>query len=328
MSGKLNERLRRTVVSRVNIMARYKTAKQRLRVDYYLADNLLPKRVNNRNTIDRATILKVFDQNHLNSVIIQSTIFALILFLGSYSDNPYFQIPAGASVILLLTIVTMFIGALNFWLRGWAFTALLVLILLVNSLIKWEFFELNYQAYGLKYDTRKAAYTLRKIKELSDDENFIDDVRTTTLALDNWRAKFPKDKKPKIVFVCSSGGGHRACIWTMRTLQHVDSTLGGQLMEHTMLMTGASGGMIGAAYFRELYLQKLLGENIDIYAPAYLNNIARDHLNSIAFSWFISDIFFQTKRFTYRGDNYNKDRCYAYEEQLNKNTLGIIDKPL
>ena len=328
MSGKLNERLRRTVVSRVNIMARYKTAKQRLRVDYYLADNLLPKRVNNRNTIDRATILKVFDQNHLNSVIIQSTIFALILFLGSYSDNPYFQIPAGASVILLLTIVTMFIGALNFWLRGWAFTALLVLILLVNSLIKWEFFELNYQAYGLKYDTRKAAYTLRKIKELSDDENFIDDVRTTTLALDNWRAKFPKDKKPKIVFVCSSGGGHRACIWTMRTLQHVDSTLGGQLMEHTMLMTGASGGMIGAAYFRELYLQKLLGENIDIYAPAYLNNIARDHLNSIAFSWFISDIFFQTKRFTYRGDNYNKDRGYAFEEQLNKNTLGIIDKPL
>ena len=308
-------------------MARYKTAKQRLRVDYYLADNLLPKRVNNRNTIDRATILKVFDQNHLNSVIIQSTIFALILFLGSYSDNPYFQIPAGASVILLLTIVTMFIGALNFWLRGWAFTALLVLILLVNSLIKWEFFELNYQAYGLKYDTRKAAYTLRKIKELSDDENFIDDVRTTTLALDNWRAKFPKDKKPKIVFVCSSGGGHRACIWTMRTLQHVDSTLGGQLMEHTMLMTGASGGMIGAAYFRELYLQKLLGENIDIYAPAYLNNIARDHLNSIAFSWFISDIFFQTKRFTYRGDNYNKDRGYAFEEQLNKNTGGILDKP-
>ncbi len=250
------------------------------------------------------------------------------MLLGTYRDNPYFQIPAGASVLLLLTIVVMFTGAISFWLRGWAVFALIIGVFLVNTLAKQQLFQLTFQAYGLNYSVPRAQYSLRSVRELTKDSIFLDDVKTTTIALNNWRAKFPKDKKPKMVFICTSGGGHRACVWTMRTLQHVDSTLAGRLMEHTQLITGASGGMVGAAYYRELLLRKQQGENINIYAPQYLDNIARDHLNSIAFNWIVNDIFFRYQEFRYKGLNHRKDRGYAFEQQLNKNTGGILDKPL
>ena len=329
VSARLNRSLRRTVVSKVNIIARYEnTRKNKIRVDYYLNDFFVPRHVESVPPIDRGTILKVFVQNHLNSIIIQSTIFFLILLLGTYRDNPYFQIPAGASVLLLLTIVVMFTGAISFWLRGWAVFALIIGVFLVNTLAKQQLFQLTFQAYGLNYNVPRAQYSLRSVRELTKDSIFLDDVKTTTIALNNWRAKFPKDKKPKMVFICTSGGGHRACVWTMRTLQHVDSTLAGRLMEHTQLITGASGGMVGAAYYRELLLRKQQGENINIYAPQYLDNIARDHLNSIAFNWIVNDIFFRYQEFRYKGLSHRKDRGYAFEQQLNKNTGGILDKPL
>ena len=64
-----------------------------------------------------------------------------------------------------------------------------------------------------------------------------------------------------MVFVCASGGGHRASMFTMAMLQYADSTCGGKLMKQTVLMTGASGGMLGVAYFRELYYQNYLQQN-------------------------------------------------------------------
>lgn len=35
-----------------------------------------------------------------------------------------------------------------------------------------------------------------------------------------------------------------------------DKALSGALFDHCMVITGASGGMLGAAYYRELYLRK------------------------------------------------------------------------
>ena len=43
----------------------------------------------------------------------------------------------------------------------------------------------------------------------------------------------------------------------MNALQRIDSLMNGRLMQQTVLINGASGGMLGAAYYRELYLQKL-----------------------------------------------------------------------
>ena len=71
--------------------------------------------------------------------------------------------------------------------------------------------------------------------------------------LENWK-KNQDSAKPLLVVLNTSGGGHRSATFTMSILQHLDSITNGAIMKKIFLISGASGGMIGAAYFRELYL--------------------------------------------------------------------------
>ena len=84
--------------------------------------------------------------------------------------------------------------------------------------------------------------------------------------LERWKAK-QDSSKPLLVVVNTSGGGHRSATFTMSVLQHLDSITQGDIMKKIFLINGASGGMIGAAYFRELYLQKQKGKNIRLQDP-------------------------------------------------------------
>ncbi len=79
----------------------------------------------------------------------------------------------------------------------------------------------------------------------------------------------------------------------MNVLQRYDSLLKGKLLKHTFLMTGASGGMLGAAYFRELYLRQQEGEDarrrLKLYDSLYCEKISRDLLNSVFSSFAVND---------------------------------------
>lgn len=325
----VDKNLRRIQVVRVNVFERLEQTRQsKIRVDYYLNWFLAPKKVPHANELNSFRILKVFDQNHFNAVVIQLMILVLVIVIGFFRDNPVFQIPASASLVLLFTIILMVIGALSYWLRGWTVTFTIILFFILNFLTERDILSRTYEAYGLDYQVEPAEYFLKRIKKLSNDDNYLDDHKTTLVALENWRSKFPPDIKPKMVFLCVSGGGQRAAVWAMRTLQIADSTLNGDLMRHTILMTGASGGMVGAAYFRELYLQKQMGYPVNIYRMEYLNNIAKDNLNAIMFSLVVNDIFFQYQTFDYGGYRYQKDRGHAFEQQFNSNTSRLLDKPL
>ena len=79
-----------------------------------------------------------------------------------------------------------------------------------------------------------------------------------------------KKEKPKLILINTSGGGIRSMSWTFNILSHVDSLLGGELMEHTALITGSSGGLIGASYYRELYLQEQQGKIDNRFDDKYL----------------------------------------------------------
>ena len=67
-----------------------------------------------------------------------------------------------------------------------------------------------------------------------------------------------------MILINSSGGGVRSSLWNVLVMQKVDSILNGELMRNTTLITGASGGMLGAAYYRELYHRKSLGKKVNI----------------------------------------------------------------
>ncbi len=338
LAKEVDKRLRKTRVMRVNVLGRIKESRRRnIRVDYYLVNPFKLRKLESDEFYERQDIIKVFDQNHLNAVIIQMTVFVLVLVIGTLRDFPVFQIPAGASFVLLLTLLLMMAGALSYWLRGWTISTVIAMVLLLNLLMQNQYLNANYEAYGLDYNTERAEYSLRRVKELSQDSLYTLDKSITLLALENWKARATKatpDKKPKMIFICASGGGQRAAVWAMRTLQYVDSTLDGGLMKNTSLITGASGGLVGAAYFRELCLQRelfrqnLRKTNLNPYSEQYLDNIAKDNLNAIMFSLVVNDLFFGFQTFEYNGHRYAKDRGFAFEQQLNRNTEGLLDKAL
>ncbi|MDE3143038.1 MAG: hypothetical protein KGL19_02705, partial [Bacteroidota bacterium] len=122
--------------------------------------------------------------------------------------------------------------------------------------------------------------------------------------------------------------GIRSANFTMNALQRLDSLLNGELMQKTLFINGASGGLLGAAYYRELYLQKMLGKNIDPDDQRYVDDISKDLLNPLFSSFVARDIVGPVQKFEYNDFLYPKDRGYAFEEKLNENTHGFLNKSL
>jgi hypothetical protein len=327
---RIDEKLKEKVqVTRASAMKKLDIArKKQVRVDNYIAGLRIHKVEDESNFYDRAEVLKVFDQNHFNLVIIELFIFALILVLGIFKDYPLFQLPAAASFIIFLTVFVMLSGAFSYWFGGWSATAALVIFLILNFLIGKDFFAKKYEAFGLNYHTTPAPYTVAALKKLNTDSIISRDKDSTLVMLKNWRAKFPDAQKPKMVFLCVSGGGKRAALWTLNALQTADSLTSGKLMNHSILITGASGGLIGASYYRELILRQKQGEVMRPFAQMHRDKISTDNLNPLIFSLLANDLFVGFSKFEYAGKQYLRDRGYTFEQQLNYITEGLMDKPI
>ena len=326
---RIDEKIKQNVqVTRASAMNKLDIAKKKqVRVDYYL-DNFKIKKVEDTGFYDRATIIQVFDQNHFNLVVIELLIFFVVLILGVFKDYPVFQLPAAASFIIFLTIFVMLAGAFSYWFGGWSITTALAIFVIINYLAGENFFEKRYEAFGLNYETTPADYSIDHLKELNDTVGMKADRDTVRNALQNWRNKFSTDVKPKMVFICVSGGGKRAALWTLNALQTADSITEGRLMRHSILVTGASGGLIGAGFFRELKLQEMTNPTVNPYSPRHLQRISTDNLNPMIFSLLANDLFVGFTRFEYNGQLYLRDRSYTFEEQLDQITEGLMDKPL
>jgi hypothetical protein len=67
---------------------------------------------------------------------------------------------------------------------------------------------------------------------------------------------------------------------------------------------------------------------VDVHDPQYIDNIAKDLVNSIAFTIVSNDLFIPWAPFEMNGYTYYKDRGYVFEQQLNENTNGILDRRL
>lgn len=279
---------------------------------------------------DRKVLLGVFRQNHNTAFLFTVLLFASLLIFGAYREKPYFMIPAGACIFMMLTMLTMLSGALYAFFRKWTSTVVIGLLVVANFLSGFDFFRTKNYAYGLNYHGEIAAYD-RKVLCNPDNTNanYTQDKRNTLIILKNWHNRFKNETdKPKLVIMNASGGGLKATLWTFYAMQKVDSLLQGKLLKHTEFMTGSSGGMFGLAYLRELYLRKQNGEIDNIYKPEYADNIGKDLLNPMAVSIAFNDMFIRLQRFDYKGMSYTKDRGYSFEEQLIKNTEGVLDKTI
>ena len=329
LADTFNEKLKARIrLTRARVLETMRIAKKKeIRVDSYVDLSLKSVSVPQSDGFLSDSITKVFDQNHLNLVIIELLIFLLLLIMGIFRDYEIFQLPAAASTVLFFTIIVMFIGAFSYWFGRWAVSAALAIIIVVNFLVKQEYFAAGFKAFGLNYTGETATYSQNQIREVNAPEIIREDKQATLSILENWKEK-QESEKPVAVFICTSGGGQRASLWTLNALQMADSLTENGLFDQTVLITGASGGMIGASYYREIKLRAQSDSSINPLDSRYLDNISKDNLNPIIFSFLVNDLFVKFQNFEYRGMKYPKDRGYSFEEQINRNTACLLDKPM
>ncbi|PJB14140.1 MAG: hypothetical protein CO118_10165, partial [Flavobacteriales bacterium CG_4_9_14_3_um_filter_32_8] len=301
-------------------------SKDKWHVETYLHNPIKIKHARDISHYDESMLKSIIKQNHLNASFFEIAIFISLFIFGLFSEIPFFIIPAGASIILFFTMLFILMSAFYTWLKGWTTIVIVGVFILINFLSKSEFFTYSNMAYGLNYNIENADYSVKNLKKLSSSHNK-KDYENSLAILDNWKKKNSSATKPKIIFINTSGGGTRSTMWTFYMLQVIEKLTDEKLFHQTHLITGSSGGMIGAAYFRELYLQKKTLKK-SIYAPEYLTNISKDLLNPIAFSIATNDFFLRTKKYYDGKYTYWKDRGYSFERQLLINTDNALNKRL
>ncbi len=329
LAGAVDKQLKKSKINRKKALNKLKESKK----EHALVTGYFDLKLSYRNTqnlhyfYDKEAVIKVFDQNHFNSVVIEFLIVGLILLLRYFMDSPYFQIPAAASIILLLTMALMLAGAVSYWFRGWGVAVAIIGFLFLNTLMKIGVLNAVYKVPGLDYSAHSLPYSVATIKKANNPQDIQRDIERTIVTLENWKSK-QQDSIPKMVLLCVSGGGQRAALWTFNALYRIDSALDGQLMRQSALITGASGGAVGAAYYREMSLRKSKNKEHKYFLNQCNDNISKDILNPIIFSLLVNDLAFRNQYYNYEGQEYLKDRGYAFERQLNKNTDYILDKKL
>ncbi|GIV31855.1 MAG: hypothetical protein KatS3mg030_157 [Saprospiraceae bacterium] len=323
-----------------------KQNKNQWRVETYLTESLRPRLVRSVAHYDEKLLLKVFRQNHLNALAVQLLTLVVLILLGALMENPVCRIPTAASIFLLASIFMAVTGAIVYWFQRWSTLAVILLLLSLNYLTRHDLFTHRNKAYGLRYDKTLAVYHPDSLQHaLTDFVGMKHDFNAGVQLLDKWKAKIQSmaprplavsvshtdtiaTAKPKMVFFCVSGGGLKSTVWTMRILQLADSLTNGRFFEHTALISGASGGMLGAAYYRELVLRKKQGQPIDPYQLQHIYDVSRDLLNPISFTIITNDLFLPWASFEHAGQQYKKDRGYIFEKALNENTHNYLDKAI
>jgi hypothetical protein len=299
------------------------------RVDSYMSYHLRIHRIKDLQDYHPETKRTIYRQHHLNAFFIQLIVAGFIVSIGAFMDHSLFQIPTAASVFMFLSILMSIFGIVIYWTGGWGTTAIIIGFVLINEVYKIDLLGYQSRVYGIDYST-KAKYDVNSFRKLSSPAIIQKDIAQFYTILENWRIKNSKGllpgQKPKLVFINVSGGGLRAASFTTAVLQEADSLIGGHLFDKTFMISGASGGMFGAAYMRELFLQKKEGMPIDLWDRQYFYNISRDLLNPLCVSMFSNDIFLPIHQFKVDSFTYYKDRGYMMEKQLSINTNHILDR--
>lgn len=177
----------------------------------YLSEKLKTRLVRSVAHYDSHILQSIFRQNHSNALLIQFITILGLLLLGLLIDQPIFQIPAGASFLILLSLVISIIGAISYWFSEWRSTLLILLLAAVNFLTSGPLVRRGNEAYGLDYATR-ADYTEARLQSLYESDQLVADLANTRQILEAWKARQPEEKPPLVV-VCASGGGLTAALW-------------------------------------------------------------------------------------------------------------------
>lgn len=297
---------------------------------YYIGKGFRLKKSRSASHYDNTILDKVFAQNHINASVFEVFLVISYISIGFFKDFRFFQVPAIVSIMMLLTIVIMLASALFSWFKKWTLPLIIASLFFVNYLSKkTDLFQFKSFAFGMSYKKENLVkYTNASLNDMRYSDSIVQgDYENYVTTLLNWK-KNTGQNKPKLIILNTSGGGSRSAMWTFKVLQYMDSITDNKLTQQIQMITGASGGMIGAAYYRDLILKENSGEIQSRQDPEYLDNISKDLLNRLSLSLATNDLFFRFRTISINGNTYIKDRGYAFEQNIISNLNGALDNTL
>jgi Patatin-like phospholipase len=301
-----------------------------IRVQWYMNGPFSIKQVRDVSHYSKEFIERIFGRHHFAAILSIFIAFLFLVLVGFFMDEPAFQLPAAASIFLFFSILLAVSGAFSYFMESWSIPFLVVLFLILNVLYRYEIIDPTNKAYGLNYTNRtdRPVYDRNHLLDMCTPDKVEADKAGMLKILENWKKK-QKEEKPLLLIINTSGGGSRSAAFTMNVLQKLDKQNGGHLMDKAFLITGASGGMFGAAYFRELSrMKEYQDSSINPEDHRYTDAISGDLLNPLFSSFVARDLFSPAQKFSVGDYEYIKDRGYAFEQKLNKNTGGVLDRQL
>ena len=297
-----------------------------LPVGYYLTNRFRLRKARKVGHYSQEFLDTIFKRHHFSAIITIMLAFIIMMLIGFFLDHRIFQVPAAASILILFALLIAVIGALSYFMRSWSILFVIFLFIVLNILYEYDIIDPRNKAFGLDYTHAvRPDYSLKGLEALNSPVKIEADKSNMIGILNRWKAKQGNEKPLMIVFNFS-GGGVRSATFAMNILQQLDSISRGTIIKKTVLISGASGGMLAAAYFRELARLKAIGQDIDLQNKRYVNNISKDLLNPVFSSMIARDLLSPAQKFSVGPYRYVKDRGYAFEQKLNENTHGFLDK--
>lgn len=297
---------------------------------YYIGKRFKIYRSRPTSHLDKEVVEQIYAENRIYVFLFELTTLISFIGMGFFKDVKYFDIPAAMSIVTLMSILNMFMNALMTWFHRWAYFIIISGFgLAIYLSLHTTLFQYNSYFLGLDYDKDvREPYTIENIKSGYHDSSGVSLSRKNSIDILNTWKKNQSSSKPKLVIINSSGGGSRSALWTFEVLNKLDEISQDSFSNSVHLITGASGGMIGAAYYRQLILEEKNHEITSRHDESYKKLIASDFLNKLSFSFSTSDIFMRAQEFNYNGYSYQLERGIAFEEQLNEKLNNKLNRTL
>lgn len=267
-------------------------------------------------------LIKTIHRHHLSAVA-----FALLLLfglglMGFYGNQAWLEIPAGGTFFLILSLGLMAYTIFYTWFKAWTPAALVVGIVLLDQSAR---FSQVHPAFGMAYEKdQQVLYTDSVFESMVHLANMEADRKHWTEMLTAWKRQ-TGEAKPWLILLNVSGGGLRSSVFTYEMWRELDAVTNGEFSRHCVLVTGASGGMLGAAYYREQYGNRWEEDpERDARLEVGRMRMGMDLLNPTAFHLVVNDLLIRLKRANAGGQVYAYDRGYAFDQKLLENSQGAL----
>ena len=221
-------------------------------VETYFANPFQVRLVRNVEHYDPGLIKRVINQNNKNGFVVIVLSLAVLVGFSMKIDDPYFRVPAAASILLFFTILMALSAALGYWFKGWRLMALILIILGANFVSSYDVVVYKTKLFGMDYGKEVQVYDNNVLDSLATNTIIEADIEYGMEMLKKWKRKmFRKygERKPKMVLIATSGGGSRSGYWSMHALPGVGEKIRWKVNGSYLVNDGCFRRNVGGCLF-------------------------------------------------------------------------------